>query len=184
MIEDLSKSMQFSEAHRNRVERVRDAVKSAVHRPTVAALTALNPPFSCGEWVPAMIEIAGGRSVLGEAGQPAQPIDWDDVIAAQPEIVVIMPHDADIAGSVQAFIDVADLPVWRDLPATYLWQLYAVDATLFSTPGPGIVDGIEILAGMIQPHLWPAPGPEQALRVNDVLQTPMRVDKNRRLRLE
>lgn len=169
---------------RDRLNRVREAVKDAVHRPTLAALDWLDPPFSCGHWVPEMIEIAGGRSVLGEAGQPAQRIEWDDVIAAQPEIVVMMPHDADIAGSVQAFIDVADLPVWRDLPATYLWQLYAVDAAPFSQPGPRIVDGIEILAGMIHPHRWPAPGPEQALRVNDVLQTPMRVDKNRRLRLD
>lgn len=167
-----------------RLDRVRDAVKNVVHHPTVAALTWLNPPFSCGLWVPEMIEIAGGRSVLGEAGQPAQRIDWDDVIASQPEMAVMMPRNADIAGSVQAFIDVADLPVWRDLPATYLWQLYAVDATCFSRPAPRVIDGVEMLAGMIHPHLWPAPGPEQALRVNDVLQTPMRVDKNRRLRLE
>jgi iron complex transport system substrate-binding protein len=167
-----------------RIERVCDAMRKVVHRPSVAALEWLDPPAACGNWVPAMIEIAGGRCVLGEAGKPAQPIEWDDVIASQAEIVVMMPRDNDIAGSVQAFIDVADLPVWRDLPATYLWQLYAVDATVFSRPGPRIVDGIEILAGIIQPHLWPAPGPEQALRVNDVLQTPMRVDRNRRLRIE
>lgn len=167
-----------------RLDRVRDAVKDVVHRPTLAALTSLNPSFSCGHWVPEMIEIAGGRSVLGEAGQPARRIEWDDVIASQPEMVVMMPRDEDIAGSVQAFIDVADLPVWRDLPATYLWQLYAVDSAYFSRLGPRLVDGVEILAGMIHPHLWPAPGPEQALRVNDVLQTPMRIDRNRRLRLE
>ncbi len=170
---------------RERVERVRAAVSAAMHRPTVAALEWLDPPSACGRWMPEMIEIAGGRCVLGEVGRPAQQIEWDDVIASQAEMVVVMPNEKDIAGSVQAFIDVADLPVWRDLPATYLWQLYAVDAlAYFSLPGPRIVDGIEILAGMIQPHLWPAPGPEQALRVNDVLQTPMRIDRNRRLRLE
>jgi iron complex transport system substrate-binding protein len=170
---------------RGRLDRVHDAVAQAVHRPTVAALAWLAPPFTCGHWVPEQIEIAGGRSMLGEAEAPAQQIDWDDVIGSQAEMVVIMPRDKDIAGSVQAFIDVADLDVWRDLPATYLWQLYAVDASAyFSRPGPRVVDGVEILAGMIQPHLWPAPGPAQALRVNDVLQTQMRVDKNRRLRLE
>ena len=170
---------------RERIERVRASMNAAVHRPTVAALEWLNPPSACGRWMPEMIEIAGGRCVLGETGQPARQIEWDDVIASQAEMVVVMPNEKDIAGSVQAFIDVADLPVWRDLPATYLWQLYAVDAlAYFSRPGPRIVDGIEILAGMIQPHLWPAPGPEQALRVNDVLQTPMRIDRNRRLRLE
>jgi iron complex transport system substrate-binding protein len=169
---------------RGRLDRVREAMKGVMHRPTVAALTHLVPPHACGLWVPEQIEIAGGRSMLGEAGQPAQQIDWDDVIGAQPEMVIVMPRDNDIAGSVQAFIDVADHEVWRDLPATYLWQLYAVDAAYFSRPGPRIVDGVEILAGMIHPHLWPAPGPEHALRVNDVLQTQMRVDRNRRLRLD
>jgi iron complex transport system substrate-binding protein len=169
---------------RRRLDRVREAVQHVPHRPTVAALTQLAPPCACGQWIPEQIEIAGGRSVLGEAGQPAQPIDWDDVIGSQAEMVVVMPGERDIAGSVQAFIDVAELDVWRDLPATYLWQLYAVDATFFSRPGPRVVDGVEILAGMIHPHLWPAPGPENALRVNDVLQTQMRVDRNRRLRLE
>lgn len=170
---------------RERLDRVRDAVKEVVHRPTVAALEWLDPPFSPGHWVPEQIEIAGGRSALGEAGQPSQRIDWDDVIGSQAEMAVMMPCAKDIAGSVQAFIDVAGQRVWRDLPATYLWQLYAVDAdAYFSRPGPRIVEGVEILAGMIHPHLWPAPGPEQALRVNDVLQTQLRVDKNRRLRLE
>jgi iron complex transport system substrate-binding protein len=170
---------------RERLDLVRNAVKDVAHRPTVAALEWLDPPFSAGHWVPQQIEIAGGRSALGEAGKTAQRIDWDEVIGSQAEVAVMMPCAKDIAGSVQAFIDVADLDVWRDLPATYLWQLYAVDASAyFSRPGPRVVDGVEILAGMIHPHLWPAPGPEQALRVNDVLQTQMRVDKNRRLRLE
>ena len=170
---------------RARLDHVRDAVKDVVHHPTVAALEWLDPPFSPGHWVPQQIEIAGGRSALGEAGQPSQRIDWDDVIGSQAEMAVMMPCAKDIAGSVQAFIDVADLDVWRDLPATYLWQLYAVDASAyFSRPGPRVIDGVEILAGMIHPHLWPASGPEQALRVNDVLETQMRVDKNRRLRLE
>jgi iron complex transport system substrate-binding protein len=173
------------QALHERLDRVRMAVKDGVHRPTVAALEWLDPPFSPGHWVPEQIEIAGGRCALGEAGQPSQRIDWDDVIGSQAEMAVMMPCGKDIAGSVQAFIDVADQPVWRDLPATYLWQLYAVDASAyFSRPGPRVVDGVEILAGMIHPHLWPAPGPEQALRVNDVLQTQMRVDRNRRLRLE
>ena len=171
-------------ALQGRLDRVRETVKDVMHRPTVAALDWLNPPFSPGHWVPEQIEIAGGRCALGEAGQPSQRIDWDDVIGSQAELAVMMPCGKDIAGSVQSFIDVADQDVWRDLPATYLWQLYAVDAAYFSRPGPRVVDGVEILAGMIHPHLWPAPGPEQALRVNDVLQTQMRVDKNRRLRLE
>ena len=164
------------QALRNRLDRVREAVASVVHRPTVAALEWLDPPYASGYWVPEQIEIAGGYSVLGTPGKPSMGITWDDVIATQAEMVVAMPCDYDLAGSVRQFLGVAGNEVWRDLPATYLWQLYAVDATsFFSRPGPRVVAGAEVLAGMIHPNRWPAPGPEQALRVNDVVQATLRL---------
>jgi iron complex transport system substrate-binding protein len=159
------------QALRDRLDKVREAVQSVVHRPTVAALEWLDPPFAPGHWVPEQIEIAGGTPVLGNKGKPSTRCTWDDVTATQAEMVVAMPCGYDLAGTVREFLSVADNDAWRDLPATYLWQLYAVDATsYFSRPGPRVVDGIEILAGMIHPNRWSAPGPEQALRVNDVVQ--------------
>ena len=156
---------------RDRLDRVPEAVANVLHRPTVAALEWLDPPFAPGHWVPEQIEIAGGHSVLGESGKPSTRITWDDVIATQAEMVVSMPCGYDLAGTVNQFLAVAVNEAWRDLPATYLWQLYAVDATsYFSRPGPRAINGVEILAGLIHPNRWPAPGPEQALRVNDVVQ--------------
>lgn len=164
----------------DRLHRVAEAVHDSAHRPTVAALEWLDPPFAPGHWVPEQIEMAGGQSVLGQKGNPSQRCTWDDVTSTQAEAVVAMPCGFDLDGSVREFIQVASLDVWRDLPATYLWQLYAVDATsYFSRPGPRIVDGVEILAGMLHPNRWPAPGLEQALRVNDVVQARLRVEQRR-----
>jgi iron complex transport system substrate-binding protein len=165
---------------RDRLDAVRVAMQGIAHRPTVAALEWLDPPFAPGHWVPEQIEIAGGSPVLGNKGKPSTRCDWDDVIHTQAECVVAMPCGYDLAGTVREFLNVAGLDVWRDLPATYLWQLYAVDATAyFSRPGPRAVDGVEILAGILHPDRWLAPGPEQALRVNDVVEARLRIDERR-----
>lgn len=158
------------QALRDRLDRVREALAGIVHRPTVAALEWLDPPFAPGHWVPEQIEIAGGNPVLGRKGKPSVRCTWDDVVRTQAECVIAMPCGFDLAGSVREFQNAAALDIWRDLPATYLWQLYAVDATsYFSRPGPRVVDGVEILAGILHPNRWPAPGPDRALRVNDLI---------------
>lgn len=159
-----------------RLKRVQTALKGIAHRPTVAALEWMDPPFAPGHWVPEQIEFAGGNPVLGTKAQPSARCTWDDVIHTQAECVVAMPCGCDVAASARAFQEVAALDVWRDLPATYLWQLYAVDATsYFSRPGPRVVEGVEILAGMLHPDRWPAPGPEQAVRVNDIVEAEIRI---------
>lgn len=155
---------------RDRLDRLREALQDIAHRPTVAALEWLNPPFAPGHWVPEQIEIAGGNPVLGRKGKPSFRCTWDDVVRTQAECVIAMPCGFDLANSVHEFRNATALDIWHDLPATYLWQLYAVDATsFFSRPGPRVVDGAEILAGILHPNRWPAPGPDRALRVNDLI---------------
>ncbi|MCS6774635.1 MAG: ABC transporter substrate-binding protein [Thermoflexales bacterium] len=161
---------------RDRLDRVREALHDIVHRPTVAALEWLDPPFAPGHWVPEQIEIAGGNPVLGVKGEPSFRCTWEDVAQTQAECAVLMPCGFDLSGSVQEFLNVAALEVWAELPATYLNQLYAVDATsYFSRPGPRVVDGVELLAGLLHPHRWPAPPPDRALRVNHLVRAPLRM---------
>lgn len=168
------------QALRERLDRVREALSDIVHRPTVAALEWLDPPFAPGHWVPEQIEIAGGNPVLGRRGKPSVRCTWDDVVHTQAECVIAMPCGFDLDGSVREFRNVASLDVWGELPATFLWQLYAVDATsYFSRPGPRVVDGVEILAGLLHPNRWPAPRPDQAARVSDLVQANLRLGQPR-----
>jgi iron complex transport system substrate-binding protein len=137
-----------------RIDRVRLAVRGA-RRPRVAALEWLDPPFAAGHWTPQLIEYAGGEDALGFAGEPSQRCDWEQVAAAQPDIVVVMPcgYDAEIAHR--------EAEMHRDqLAALGAGEVVAVDAAAyFSRPGPRIVDGLELLASIIHPALVPeAPG--------------------------
>jgi iron complex transport system substrate-binding protein len=137
-----------------RIDRVRLAVRGA-RRPRVAALEWLDPPFAAGHWTPQLIEYAGGEDALGFAGEPSQRCAWEQVAAAQPDIVVVMPcgYDAEIAHR--------EAEMHRDqLAALGAGEVVAVDAAAyFSRPGPRIVDGLELLASIIHPELVPdAPG--------------------------
>lgn len=161
---------------RERLDAVRARVADVRHRPSVAALEWLDPPFAPGHWVPEQIEAAGGRSFLGEAGQPSMRITWDDVVWVQPEMIVMAPCGYDVADTVREFLAMSGNEVWRDLPATYLNQLYAVNANAyFSRPGPRVIDGVEVLAGLLHPDRCPRPDPSQAQRVSHLVQAELRL---------
>ena len=137
-----------------RIDRVRVAVKTA-RRPRVVALEWLDPPFAAGHWTPQLISFAGGEDVLGFSGENSEERSWPEVEAVQPDIVIVMPcgYDAEIAHR--------EAEMHRDqLAALGAGEVVAVDASAyFSRPGPRLVDGLEILAGIIHPELFDdAPG--------------------------
>ena len=138
-----------------RIDRVRLGVRG-LRRPRVAALEWLDPPFAAGHWVPQLIDFAGGDDVLGFAGEHSEERRWEEVAAAQPDVVVVMPcgFDAEIAHR--------EAEMHRDqLAGLGAGEVFAVDAAAyFSRPGPRIVEGLELLAHILHPEAFPAaPGP-------------------------
>jgi iron complex transport system substrate-binding protein len=142
-----------------RVDRIRLAVRGA-RRPRVAALEWLDPPFAAGHWTPQLIDYAGGEDVLGFAGEKSEERTWQDVEGSQPDIVIVMPcgYDAEIAHR--------EAEMHRDeLAAVGAGEAVAVDAAAyFSRPGPRIIDGLELLAHIIHPELFPE-APAEAFTV-------------------
>ncbi len=144
-----------------RLDRVRLAVRGAP-RPRVAAIEWLDPVFVAGHWTPQLIELAGGTDVLGLPGEPSDTVAWEAVAAARPDIVVVMPcgYDAPRAHA-EAMLHA------RELGTLGAEQIVAVNASAyFSRPGPRLVDGLELLAHILHPHLVPqVPAGAQALAV-------------------
>ena len=139
----------------SRIDRVRLAVRAA-QPVAVAALEWLDPVFIAGHWTPQLIEYAGGYDVLGRSGEHSEQSTWDEVRAAQPEVVVVMPcgYDADRAlEEAEAYAD--------ELASLGARRVVAVDAAgHFSRPGPRLVEGLELLAHILHPDRLPdAPGP-------------------------
>jgi iron complex transport system substrate-binding protein len=135
---------------RERLARVADMVAGrSRRRVTVVEWTA--PLFCAGHWVPDMVTAAGAISALGEPGQRSHPISPHDLIQAAPDIIVIAPCGYDLAGAAglaAALVEESILP-----PGVPVW---AVDAdAAFVRPGPRLVDGIEALAGICHPDIFP-----------------------------
>jgi iron complex transport system substrate-binding protein len=118
-------------------------------RPRVAALEWLDPPFAGGHWVPEMIAAAGGLDVLATPGGKSRRLTWEELQAADPDVVVAMPCGFDAAGAQGQIDTLAHRPEWQDLRAVRRGRVFAVDANgCFSRPGPRLVDGIEQLAAI------------------------------------
>jgi iron complex transport system substrate-binding protein len=144
-------ALKNTEELRERLARVRRLVAGA-RRPRVYAMEWLSPPFSGGHWVPEMVEIAGGEEVLGKAGQKSERITPEQVVQAQPEVVVLMPCGFSLQRTVQEYHRSEPFDGWKELPAVRNRQVYAVDgSSYFNRSGPRLVDGVEILAAIFHP---------------------------------
>jgi iron complex transport system substrate-binding protein len=145
-------------ALQSRIERVRDAAATAPDRPRVFCMEWTDPPWVAGHWVPEMVALAGGEDVLGRPGAPSVRIDWERVVAAAPEVVVLMPCGYDLARTIADRPIVEALPGWATLPAVRSGRVFAVDgSSYFNRPGPRLVDGLELLAHLLHPERFAAP---------------------------
>jgi iron complex transport system substrate-binding protein len=127
-------------------------------RPRVAFLEWLDPPFSCGHWTPELVNLAGGIEVLAAEGAPSRALSWGDVVASQPEIVVIACCGFDVERTVSELHLLEAVEGWHDVPAVRNARVYVMDgAQYFSRPGPRLVDSLEILANALHPALHPLP---------------------------
>jgi len=114
----------------------------------VVVLEWLDPPFASGHWLPEMVELAGGQELLGRAGQPSRQIGWDDVRAAEPELLVLAPCGFDAQRTAR---EAAGL----DLPAPAV----AVDANAYyARPAPRLAEGVAQLAHLFHADAVEDPG--------------------------
>jgi iron complex transport system substrate-binding protein len=142
-----------------RVLRVHERVRDEPVR-TVVILEWIDPPFNAGHWTPGLVQMAGGRDLLGIPGAAAHPIEWKAVIEAHPSVLVIsacgltLEHSlAEARNVISRFGALAD-------------EIWVVDGNaFFSRPGPRLVDSVEILAGILHPAVADSPPTTVARRL-------------------
>jgi len=139
-----------------RVDRVRSRAAKATTRPRCCHLEWIDPLFCSGHWTPELMEIAGATDPLGRKGLPSIRIAWEQVLEAQPEIIVLACCGYDAERTLQDLEILKRQPAWNTLPAVSRRQVYAVDGSAyFSRPGPRIVDSLAMLAQIVHPELFP-----------------------------
>jgi iron complex transport system substrate-binding protein len=133
-----------------RVATRRDAGREASR---VVALEWLDPPFAVGHWVPEQIRRAGGWDLLGADGEKSYPTTWEAVADVDPEMLFLMPCGFHLAETVREWAR-TEVPPWIvELPAARRGAVVALDGSAyFSRPGPRVIDGIEMLAEIMDPE--------------------------------
>ncbi len=155
---------QVCDALRRRVAAVEQRVAGKPPR-KVVCLEWVDPPYNCGHWTPELVTMAGGDELLGVARQPAHPVQWQQVVDADPEVVVVMAcgfsldHSLREVEATRGHFDALGADTW------------VVDGNaFFSRPGPRLVDSVEIMAGILHPGAVDPPPPIVARRLQRVVE--------------
>jgi iron complex transport system substrate-binding protein len=139
-----------------RVARIGEKSASAASRPRVICLEWLDPFYVAGHWVPEMIAKAGGEDALGRPGEISVRASSEAIARSLADVMIVMPCGYNVNRTVAEF-RVEGLPEeWSHLPAVRERRIYALDANSYSSrPGPRLADGVEIIAGILHPELFP-----------------------------
>ena len=135
-----------------RLVNLRDRSSAAASRPTVAAIEWLGPLMAGGNWMPELIEMAGGRSLFARAGEHSNWLDWASLIEADPEVILLVPCGFKIAQTIRDLNLLTENPAWANLRAVRQRQVYLIDGHhFFNRPGPRLVESAEIVAEILHP---------------------------------
>jgi iron complex transport system substrate-binding protein len=121
-------------------------------RPTAACLEWIDPLMSAGNWVPELVEIAGGKNLLGTAGRHSPWLNWDELTAGDPDVIAVMPCGFDIARTRQEMPVLTGDARWKALRAVREHRVFLTDGNqFFNRPGPRLVESARILAEILHP---------------------------------
>ncbi|MBE0415517.1 MAG: cobalamin-binding protein [Dehalococcoidia bacterium] len=127
---------------------------AGAERPTVFyEIDASNPaqPWTAGQgsFIDALITLAGGENMVKVPPAWFQ-ISLEEIIASDPDIIILGDYP------IVSPEDVMNRPgAWQGLSAVQNGAIYPIDPDLTSRAGPRIVLGLEALAKIIHPELFP-----------------------------
>ncbi|MDB2445768.1 cobalamin-binding protein [Nitrosopumilus sp.] len=145
------KALEIVHSLRQRIENIQNSKNEKI--PTVLAIEWIEPFFTAGHWVPEMIELAGGINLISKIGEHSRRMDMQEVKNSDPDIIILMPCGFDTVRTLSEYDAILrNDPAWNSLTAVTNNRVFAVDAnSFFSKPSIRTVEGLEILAKIIQP---------------------------------
>ena len=149
---------EYVQTLKGRVADVIVRVFQLAKRPRVVCLEWLDPLMAAGNWIPDIVELAGGTNLLSAGGAHSPWVDRASVSKADPDVIVVMPCGFDIARTRRELATLTRLPGWSGLRAVKDKRVFLVDGdAFFNRPGPRLVDSVEMLAEVFHPVLFPKP---------------------------
>ena len=135
-----------------RAQELAERAGSGGPRPSVACVEWIEPPMAAGHWMPELVALAGGRALLAETGAPSRWISLEELAAADPDRIVVLPCGFDLARTRRELPALSERPEWRALRAVREGRAFLADGhRLMNRPGPGLVDSLEVLVEILHP---------------------------------
>ncbi len=142
-------------ALRRRMTAVERRAATAAERPTVACIEWIEPLMAAGNWMPELVEMAGGVSVVGRAGEHAPWLEWAELVALDPDVIIAFPCGFDIQRTRREIGPLTARPEWSNLQAVAAGRVYLADGNqFFNRPGPRVAEALEIMAEMLHPGVF------------------------------
>jgi iron complex transport system substrate-binding protein len=144
-----------------RVDAIAARVPRSAAPPRVACVEWIEPLMAAGNWVPELVERAGGTNLFGAAGAHSPWLEYEALRAADPDTIVVMPCGWDVARARAELPALSTRPGWNQLAAVRAGRVFLVDGNqYFNRPGPRLVESIELLASLFHPGAFARFGSE------------------------
>lgn len=122
-------------------------------RPRVACIEWQEPLMAAGNWVPELVKMTGGENLFGKAGVHSPWMKWEELIAADPDVIVCSPCGFDLERTRREMYWLTNRPEWPKLRAVAKRQVYLIDGNQYmNRPGPRVVESLQILAEILHPE--------------------------------
>ena len=139
----------------SRMQAIQERAAAAKDEPTVAAIEWVEPLMAGGNWVPELIEMAKGRNLFGVAGQHSPWMSWEELTAADPDVIVALPCGFDLERTRSEMHWLTERAGWERLKAVRNRRVYLCDGNQFmNRPGPRLVESLQIFAEIFHPELF------------------------------
>lgn len=138
---------------RGRMETVAARARALPTKPRIALVEWIEPMMAGGNWMPELIDMAGGINLFGEAGKHSPWMNWEDLVAADPDVIVVSPCGFDIKRTMEEMHLISDRKEYAGLKAVKAGRVYVADGNqYFNRPGPRVLESLEMLAEMLHPE--------------------------------
>jgi iron complex transport system substrate-binding protein len=152
--EDRARSLRESLSKRIAAVRAQTGLVDAP--PSVACVEWIDPLMAAGNWMPELVALAGGRSLFGEVGAHSPWLEWQELRAADPDVILVLPCGFDLVRTRSELAPLLEQPGWSELSAVRAGRVFLADGNHYmNRPGPRLVDSLEILAEMLHPERFP-----------------------------
>ncbi len=138
--------------YQSRISSISDQCQNEEPHLSVACIEWMEPLMAAGNWVPELVQLAGGLSIFGEPGAHAPWITWEALAETNPDILVLMPCGFSMLRIEEEMHTLTQNPLWPTLKAVQNGHVYLTDGNqFFNRPGPRLVESLEILAEIFFP---------------------------------